>query len=90
MSKSSQHARAAKPVRVSPLLTRYVPTLAVAPAGAAIVASPARTPLISKTMFGMTLNRFRDGLELVYSDGRKITDSSPWGLVAKMFRRGAK
>jgi hypothetical protein len=92
MSKSSPRARVVKPVRVSPLLTRYIPTLAVVPsdAAASAVASPVRTPLISKTMFGMTLNRFRDGLELVYSDGRKLTDRSPWGLLVKMFRGGAK
>jgi len=90
MSKSSSRGRAAKPVRVSPLLTQYVPTLAIAPAAAAVASSPVRTPLISKTMFGMTVRRFRDGFELVYSDGRKITDSSPWGLLVKMFRKGLK
>jgi hypothetical protein len=92
MSKSSSRARAVKPIRVSPLLTRYIPTLAAAPAGATagVVASPVREPLISKTIFGMTLNRFRDGLELVYADGHKLAARSPWGLLAKMFRRGKK
>jgi hypothetical protein len=41
-------------------------------------------------MFGITVSRFRDGMELVYSDGRKITDRTPWGLLVKMFRGGAK
>ncbi len=91
MSKPLSRARVAKPVRASPLLTRYVPTLAVAPASVPTempFVSPVRSPLISKTMFGMTLNRFRDGLELVYADGRTITDRSPWGLLVKMFRGG--
>jgi hypothetical protein len=90
MSKSSSHSRVAKPVRVSPLLMQYVPALAEAPASVAKASSPVRTPLRSKSMFGMTVNRFRDGMELVYSDGRKITDRSHWGLLFKMFRGGIK
>jgi hypothetical protein len=93
MSNSSSRARVAKPVRVAPLLTRYVPVLAMAATGsngAPPVRSPVRSPLVTKTMFGVTVNRFRDGVELVYSDGRKITASSPLGLLVQMFRRGSK
>jgi len=92
MSKSSSRSRVARPVRVSPLLTHYVPTLSAAPAGtaAAVSHSPVRAPLISKSIFGVTVTRFRDGVELVYSNGRKITAGSPLGLLVQLFRRGSK
>lgn len=87
---NSRAPRAVKSTLGSPLLTRallarQVPSLrTAAPAGAA------RTPLISRGLLGFTLNRFRDGCELVYPDGRKHTAAGPWSLLGKMIRGGAK
>ncbi|KVP16806.1 hypothetical protein [Burkholderia ubonensis] len=93
MSKSSSRARrAAGPLRVSPLISQYVPALrAAAPVSTpAVAALPVRNVLISKSLFGVTVNRYRDGYEILYADGRKIAARSPWGLFAQMFKGGAK
>ena len=88
MSKSTSRAsRAAKPIRVSPLISMYVPSLQP---GAAPPAQPPRQVLLRKAMFGITLTRYADGCELVYSDGRKLAASGPWGLLREIFRGDAK
>lgn len=88
MSKPTTRARrTAKPVRVSPLISRYVPGLQP---GAAPVGLAPRQVLLRKTMFGITLTRYQDGCELVYADGRKLSAKGPWGLLGKIFRGAAK
>jgi len=88
MSQSSSRARrAAKPLRVSPLLSMYVPTLrpAADPAPESV-----RVPLLSRSWFGVTLYRYSDGCEIVYADGRKAAARGPLGLLAKILTGGAK
>ena len=88
MSKPTTRARrTAKPVRVSPLISMYVPELQ---AGAALVGPATRQALLRKTMFGVTLTRYQDGCELVYADGRKLAATGPWGLLMQIFRGASK
>ena len=89
MSKPTSRARrAAKPNRVSPLISMYVPGLQ--PGAAALPDSVGRQPLIRKTVFGVTITRYRDGCELVYEDGRTLSAHGPWDLLMKLLRGGAK
>lgn len=60
------------------------PTAAVPPVGAG------RQALVSKTVFGVTITRYRDGCELCYADGRKVSASGPWDLLMKLLRSGPK
>jgi hypothetical protein len=84
MSKQPSRARrAAKPVRASPLISMYVPSLQPG-------AHASRQLLVSKTVVGVTLNRYRDSCEIVYSDGRKVTAAGMWGLLFKMLRGASK
>lgn len=43
-------------------------------------------PLVSRTWQGVTVNRYRDGYEIVFSDGRKYQAASPWKLLIQMLR----
>lgn len=83
MSKnSSRHRRVAKPIQVSPLVANYVAALSPQPA----VATSSAVPLVSRTWQGVTVNRYRDGYEIVFSDGRKYQAASPWKLLIQMLR----
>lgn len=85
MSKPTSRARrAAKPVRVSPIISMYVPGLQSHTPATPV---PAGRPVLrSKTVFGVTVNRYLDGCELVYADGRKISARGPVGLLMQMLR----
>lgn len=89
MSKnSSRHRRVAKPIQVSPLVANYVAALSPQTALATPSAAPAgaAVPLVSRTWQGVTVNRYRDGYEIVFSDGRKYQAASPWKLLIQMLR----
>lgn len=85
---TSPAPRAAKPIRVSPLISMYVPSLQ--PGAAITQVRASRQMLLRKAMFGITLTRYADGCELVYADGRKLASTTPWGLLKQIFRGGAK
>lgn len=90
MSKPTSRARrTAKPVRVSPLLSMYVPGLQPG-APAAPAPSGCRQALVSKTVMGVTITRYRDGCELRYADGRTISARGPWDLLKRLLRGSAK
>lgn len=90
MSKtSSRHRRVAKPLQVSPLVARYVASLApqaAIAAGPAVPVNGTPAPLVSKTWQGVTVNRYVDSYEIIFSDGRKYQAASPWKLLIQMLR----
>ncbi|KVP65562.1 hypothetical protein WJ96_04130 [Burkholderia ubonensis] len=90
MSKSSSRTRrAARPLRVSPLIAQYVPALATG-SPATLAPQTTRNLLVSKTWFGVTVNRYQNGYEIIFADGRKLSSGTPWGLLVQMFKGGAK
>ncbi len=86
---SSRSRRQAAPARVSPLIAGYVAALNPQQS-AATSRTVQRTLLLSKTWHGVTVNRYADGYEIIFSDGRRISAASPWALVVSMFKGAAK
>lgn len=92
MSKKTSPRRVPGVIKVSPLIANYVQALAPVGsslAGAQTVPGTRRVRLVSRTWQGVTVNRYQDGYEIIFSSGRKVEASSPLKLIFKMFR-GAK
>ncbi len=96
MSKNANRKRQAKPVRVSPLIAGYVQSLA--PASATSSGAQPSTPLhaarrellLSKAWRGVTVNRYRDGCELVFADGRSVQAPTALKLLWRLVSGGVR
>lgn len=76
------------PVRLSPLTAALIQSLEPAREPGTqppkVLQAEKRQPLLSRTWRGVTVNRFTDGVEICFADGRKLAARSVWQLLRAM------
>lgn len=76
--------------RLSPLAAALIqslgPTGEASPAQKPLQAPP-RKLLLRRAWRGVTVSRYADGLEIVFSDGRKLAAASVWKLLLAMVQQ---
>lgn len=86
MSKTSSRRRVGRPLRAVPRVPHYPLTTTAAPVVTSVEQPITRKLLITKTVMGMTVNRYLDGYEVIEADGRTFTAPTAWGLFVEMLK----
>ncbi|KWA83898.1 hypothetical protein WL29_21265 [Burkholderia ubonensis] len=87
MSKTSSRRRVGRPLRAVPRVSHHHPlATAAVPAITSTEHPGTRKLLITKTVMGMTVNRYQDGYEVIEADGRTFTAPTAWGIFVAMLK----
>ena len=87
MSKTSSRRRVGRPLRAVPRVSHHHLLASIAGSSRTSAEHPVtRKLLITKTVMGMTVNRYQDGYEVIQADGRTFTAPTAWGIFVQMLK----